>query len=51
MTLQNGGHCQPLVYASAPAVAAFELEVFDFMERLVREEGLDCDWYVMVMCR
>jgi glycine/D-amino acid oxidase-like deaminating enzyme len=26
-------------------VAAFELEVFEFMERFVREEGVDCDWY------
>jgi hypothetical protein len=44
---QNGGHCQPLVYGSAPAVAAFELEVFEFMERFVKEEGVECDWYVL----
>ncbi|KAK4122496.1 DAO-domain-containing protein [Parathielavia appendiculata] len=43
-TGRNGGHCQPLVYGSVPAVAAFELEVFEFMERFVREEGVDCDW-------
>ncbi|KXX82812.1 tRNA 5-methylaminomethyl-2-thiouridine biosynthesis bifunctional protein MnmC [Madurella mycetomatis] len=43
-TGRNGGHCQPLVYASAPAVAAFELEVFRFLEELVKEEGIDCDW-------
>ncbi|KAK4131155.1 DAO-domain-containing protein [Trichocladium antarcticum] len=43
-TGRNGGHCQPLVYDSVPAVAAFELEVFGFMERLVGEEGVDCDW-------
>ncbi|SPQ22232.1 2d697aa7-f166-4e2c-a26b-0ccb8e435dd5 [Thermothielavioides terrestris] len=40
----NGGHCQPLVYGSAPEVAAFELEVFEFLERFVKEEGVDCDW-------
>jgi hypothetical protein len=48
--MQNGGHCQPLVYGSVPAVAAFELEVFEFMERLVKEEGVDCDWYVCDVC-
>ncbi|KAH6631138.1 FAD dependent oxidoreductase [Chaetomium sp. MPI-SDFR-AT-0129] len=43
-TGRNGGHCQPLVYGAAPAVAAFELEVYDFLERFVKEEGVDCDW-------
>ncbi|KAK4038273.1 FAD dependent oxidoreductase-domain-containing protein [Parachaetomium inaequale] len=43
-TGRNGGHCQPLVYGSVPAVAAFELEVFEFLERVVREEGVECDW-------
>ncbi|KAK4153214.1 FAD dependent oxidoreductase-domain-containing protein [Chaetomidium leptoderma] len=43
-TGRNGGHCQPLVYGSVPAVAAFELEVFEFMERFVKEEEVDCDW-------
>ncbi|KAK4104221.1 DAO-domain-containing protein [Parathielavia hyrcaniae] len=43
-TGRNGGHCQPLVYGSVPAVAAFELEVLEFMERFVGEEGIDCDW-------
>ncbi|KAH6649746.1 FAD dependent oxidoreductase-domain-containing protein [Chaetomium tenue] len=43
-TGRNGGHCQPLVYGSVPAVAAFELKVFDFMERFAKEEDVDCDW-------
>ncbi|KAL2148347.1 hypothetical protein VTH82DRAFT_2267 [Thermothelomyces myriococcoides] len=43
-TGRNGGHCQPIVYGSVPAVAAFELEVFEFLERFVREENVDCDW-------
>ncbi|KAL1842019.1 hypothetical protein VTJ49DRAFT_6185 [Mycothermus thermophilus] len=43
-TGRNGGHCQPLVYAATPTVAAFELEVYDFMERLVRDEAINCDW-------
>lgn len=37
-----------MVYGSVPAVGAFELEVFEFMERFVREEGVDCDWYVLL---
>ncbi|KAL2255727.1 hypothetical protein VTK26DRAFT_2805 [Humicola hyalothermophila] len=41
---QNGGHCQPLVYGSAPAVAEFELEVFKFLENFVKEHEVDCDW-------
>jgi hypothetical protein len=44
--VQNGGHCQPLVYGAAPAVAAFELEVFDFLQKLVKDENIDCDWSV-----
>ncbi|KAL2264717.1 hypothetical protein VTJ83DRAFT_7227 [Remersonia thermophila] len=43
-TGRNGGHCQPLVYGAAPAVAAFELSVYDFMEQLVKDEAIDCDW-------
>ncbi|KAJ4306109.1 hypothetical protein N0V88_000905 [Collariella sp. IMI 366227] len=43
----NGGHCQPLVYGSVPEVAAFELEVYEFMERFVREEGIECDWVTL----
>lgn len=34
------------MYGSVPAVAAFELEVFEFLERFVSEEGVECDWYV-----
>ncbi|KAK3903003.1 FAD dependent oxidoreductase, partial [Staphylotrichum tortipilum] len=43
-TGRNGGHCQPMLYGSEPAVAAFELEVFEFLEKFVEEHGVDCDW-------
>ncbi|KAK4657710.1 hypothetical protein QC762_200410 [Podospora pseudocomata] len=46
-TGRNGGHCQPLVYGTNPAVAAFELETFSFLERLVRDEKIDCDWITL----
>ncbi|KAL2115637.1 hypothetical protein VTJ04DRAFT_9892 [Mycothermus thermophilus] len=46
-TGRNGGHCQPLVYGANPAVAAFELEVFNFLQKLVKDENIDCDWITL----
>ncbi|KAK4179339.1 FAD dependent oxidoreductase-domain-containing protein [Triangularia setosa] len=46
-TGRNGGHCQPLVYGTNPAVAAFELETFSFLEKLVKDENVDCDWITL----
>ncbi|CAK7225776.1 hypothetical protein SBRCBS47491_006004 [Sporothrix bragantina] len=43
-TGRNGGHCQPMVYYSAPDVAAFELATFHFLERFVSENDVPCDW-------
>lgn len=41
---QNGGHCQPLVYASKPQIAAFELETYHFLRTFVEEHHVPCDW-------
>lgn len=41
---QNGGHCQPLVYPSIPAVAKFEIETYRFLQNFVRENNIPCDW-------
>ena len=41
---QNGGHCQPFVYGSPPAVAAFELANFAFLDDFVRAHAVPCDW-------
>ncbi|KAK0670547.1 FAD dependent oxidoreductase-domain-containing protein [Cercophora samala] len=46
-TGRNGGHCQPLVYGINPAVAAFELETFSYLEKLVKDENIDCDWITL----
>ncbi|KAK0745380.1 FAD dependent oxidoreductase [Apiosordaria backusii] len=46
-TGRNGGHCQPLVYGHNPAVATFELETFSFLEKLVKDENIDCDWITL----
>lgn len=43
-TGRNGGHCQPMLYTSAPDVATFELATFHFLARLVAEHGIACDW-------
>lgn len=40
---QNGGHCQPSVYFS-PSIAEFELETYHFLEKLVKEHNIPCDW-------
>lgn len=44
MFLQNGGHCQPIIYASLPHIARFELATFDFLQGLVAENNIPCDW-------
>lgn len=41
---QNGGHCQPIVYASKPPIAAFELETYHFLKNFVEEHKIPCDW-------
>ncbi|KAK3327977.1 FAD dependent oxidoreductase [Cercophora scortea] len=43
-TGRNGGHCQPQVYASVPAVAEFELQTFRFLRDLVKDNAIPCDW-------
>lgn len=41
---QNGGHCQPIVYASKPHIAAFELEAYHFLKHFIEENRIPCDW-------
>ena len=41
---QNGGHCQPNVYANEPHIASFELANYTFLKELVQREGIPCDW-------
>ncbi|KAF5641375.1 gamma-glutamylputrescine oxidoreductase [Fusarium sp. NRRL 25303] len=43
-TGRNGGHCQPLIYASKAPVAQFELDTFNFLKDLVSEHSIPCDW-------
>ncbi|EPE05090.1 fad dependent oxidoreductase [Ophiostoma piceae UAMH 11346] len=44
-TGRNGGHCQPMIYYSAPDVAGFELANFHFLDGFVAKNNIDCDWH------
>ncbi|KAH8670899.1 FAD dependent oxidoreductase [Xylariales sp. PMI_506] len=45
-TGRNGGHCQPLVYASsAPHIASFELRNYAYVKSLVEDFSIPCDWH------
>jgi hypothetical protein len=41
---QNGGHCQPNVYAQAPAVSRFELATYNYLRDLIASREIPCDW-------
>ncbi|CAF3562320.1 hypothetical protein SNK03_003604 [Fusarium graminearum] len=43
-TGRNGGHCQPLLYATKEPVAQFEMDTFRFLKDLVAEHNIPCDW-------
>ncbi|KAI1437524.1 FAD dependent oxidoreductase [Xylaria sp. CBS 124048] len=46
-TGRNGGHCQPLVWASTAEVARFELATFELVKSLIGENSIPCDWHVV----
>ncbi|KAH7120377.1 FAD dependent oxidoreductase [Dactylonectria estremocensis] len=46
-TGRNGGHCQPAVWDSTPEVARFELETYDFIQELIKNHHIACDWNVV----
>lgn len=41
---QNGGHCQPFLYASPPSPARFELATYTFLRTFVLQNNVPCDW-------
>ncbi|KAH8169410.1 FAD dependent oxidoreductase domain-containing protein [Sarocladium implicatum] len=43
-TGRNGGHCQPLVYLQPAAVAAFELDTYAYLDKLITQNDIACDW-------
>ncbi|KAF7870561.1 hypothetical protein EAF04_004305 [Stromatinia cepivora] len=49
-TGRNGGHCQPLVYASPPEVGAFEVRNYEDIKSFVVENDIQCDWRSLSSC-
>ncbi|KAJ8066902.1 hypothetical protein OCU04_004287 [Sclerotinia nivalis] len=49
-TGRNGGHCQPLVYASPPEVGAFEVRNYEDIKSFVAENDIQCDWRSLSSC-
>ncbi|KAK5992320.1 putative oxidoreductase OrdL-like protein [Cladobotryum mycophilum] len=43
-TGRNGGHCQPSIYTTKPHLAQFELATYQFLEDLVAQHNISCDW-------
>jgi glycine/D-amino acid oxidase-like deaminating enzyme len=43
--IQNGGHCQPAMYATQPHIASFELRNYSYLKSLVEEYSIPCDWH------
>lgn len=42
---QNGGHCQPAMYAAPPHIASFELRNYAYIKSLVEDYSIPCDWH------
>jgi glycine/D-amino acid oxidase-like deaminating enzyme len=42
--LKNGGHCQPMIYASAPEIGKFELRNYEAIKSLIAKENIPCVW-------
>ncbi|THV49874.1 hypothetical protein BGAL_0175g00110 [Botrytis galanthina] len=49
-TGRNGGHCQPLVYASPPEVGAFEVRNYEDIKSFVAKNDVQCDWKSLFSC-
>ncbi|RDW92256.1 putative FAD dependent oxidoreductase protein [Coleophoma crateriformis] len=49
-TGRNGGHCQPLIYANPPDVAAFEMRNYDTIKAFVAKNKIQCDWKSLPSC-
>ncbi|KAK4961884.1 hypothetical protein LTR10_002377 [Elasticomyces elasticus] len=52
-TGRNGGHCQPLLIESSedPGIGHFELANFYALQKLIKEENIDCEFVVQPSVR
>jgi glycine/D-amino acid oxidase-like deaminating enzyme len=51
--VQNGGHCQPILFEHPhePAVGRFELRNFDTLRKLIDDRSIDCEFVVQPAVR
>jgi glycine/D-amino acid oxidase-like deaminating enzyme len=50
-TGRNGGHCQPLLFDSTPAIAAFEVKNVEAVKSYIEENDIQCAWRSVTGCR
>lgn len=49
--MQNGGHCQPLLFDRSPSVAAFELKNVEAVKSYIDAHNVPCEWRSVSGCR
>lgn len=49
-TGRNGGHCQPMIYASAPEIGKFELRNYGAIKALIAKKNIPCEWKTLSGC-
>lgn len=49
--MQNGGHCQPLLFDSTPDVAAFEVLNYNTVKSYIEDNDIPCEWRTLPGCR
>ncbi len=49
--MQNGGHCQPLLFERGPDVAAFELRNYNIIKDYIKANDISCEWRARSACR
>jgi glycine/D-amino acid oxidase-like deaminating enzyme len=49
--VQNGGHCQPLLFDRSSDVAAFELKNVDTVRSYIEANKIPCEWRSVSGCR
>ncbi|KAL0942544.1 putative FAD dependent oxidoreductase [Colletotrichum truncatum] len=49
-TGRNGGHCQPVAYGPNKVIADFELRTYGYLQDLITEHSIPCDWISLRGC-
>lgn len=48
--IQNGGHCQPLIYHTTPEIGEFELRNYQDIKSLIETNNIPCEWKSVPGC-